>query len=215
MNFKDKSKGILCLVRHGQTAWNLEGRMQGREEVPLNDNGINQAKDAALGIKKATESGVLKFNKVISSPLERAYDTAKIISEQINIDSVSKDDRLLERDFGILSGYTYENYARAIHANAKGVEDIESIDAMLERIRSYIADEVKPGNVVLSVTHGAMASTLAKYSEKNPSIPEESIGGVGNCHVSFYTYDGERIVLDGFNINPKDVAEFVAKNTEE
>ena len=215
MNFKDKTKGILCLVRHGQTEWNLAGRMQGREEVPLNEAGIAQAEEAAQGIKKAKELYSLVFNKVISSPLGRAVDTAKIINSEINAPYIGKDDRLLERDFASLSGYTYENYARAIHANAKGVEDIETVESMLERARSFVTDEIKPGDMVLAVTHGAMASTLAKNSKKAPDIPADSIGGVGNCHVSFYTYDGCDIVLEGFNINPKDVADFVAKNMEE
>ncbi len=215
MNFKDNKKGILCLVRHGQTEWNLSGRMQGREEVPLNETGIFQAKEAALGIKKATESGVLRFNKVISSPLGRAVDTARIINDEIKAEYIGRDNRLLERDFASLSGYTYDDYARAIHANAKGVEDIETVESMLERARSFIADEIKAGDIVLAVTHGAMASTLAKYSKKSPAILESSIGGVGNCHVSFYTYDGCDIVLEGFNISPKDVADFVSENTEE
>ena len=215
MNINDKTKGILCVVRHGQTSWNLEGRMQGREEVPLNETGISQAEDAAVGIKKAVDECGLKFNKVISSPLGRAVHTAEIIMKKIGCIDLGKDERLLERDFASLSGYTYDNYARAIHAGAKGVEDIESIEAMLERARSFIYDEVKPGDRVLVVTHGAMASTLGKYSKKAPSVPEESVGSVGNCHVSFYTYDGEDIVLEGFNIHPDNVAEFISENLEE
>ena len=82
MNFNDKSKAIVCLIRHGQTNWNVEGRMQGREEVPLNENGIAQAKEAALGMKAACDAIGLRFNKIISSPLERAVDTAKIISDE-------------------------------------------------------------------------------------------------------------------------------------
>ena len=214
MNFNDKSKAIVCLVRHGQTNWNVEGRMQGREEVPLNENGIAQAREAAEGMKKACEAGNLYFNKIISSPLERAVDTAKIIKDAIGCDYFGKDERWLERDFGALSGYTYDDYARAIHAGM-GPENIEPVEKMMERAESFFKEVVKPGDRVLVLTHGAMATTLAKNSNKPAYIPPEKVGGVGNCHASFYTYDGNGITLEGFNIHPNDVKKFVMENTEE
>ena len=214
MNFNDRSKAIVCLVRHGQTNWNVEGRMQGREEVPLNENGIAQAREAAEGMKAACESIGLHFNKIISSPLERAVDTANIIREAIGCDYFGKDERWLERDFGVLSGYTYDDYARAVHANADGVKDIESVEAMMARARSFFEDEAKAGDRILVLTHGAMATTLAKNSNKPAYIPPEKVGGLGNCHASFYTYDGKEITLEGFNIHPKDVKKFVTENIE-
>ena len=204
MNFNDKSKAIVCLIRHGQTNWNVEGRMQGREEVPLNENGIAQAKEAALGMKAACDAIGLRFNKIISSPLERAVDTAKIISDEIGCDYFGKDERWLERDFGALSGYTYEDYARAIHAG-RGPENIEPIENMMERAYSFFNEVAKPGERILVLTHGAMATTLAKNSKKPAYIPEDKVGGVGNCHASFYTFDGKDITLEGFNIHPSEV----------
>ena len=73
----------------------------------------------------------------------------------------------------------------------------------------------KPGEMVLVLTHGAMATTLAKNSKKPAHIPEDKVGGVGNCHASFYTYDGKDITLEGFNIHPNDVAKFVKDNLED
>ena len=103
MNFNDKEKAIVCLIRHGQTNWNVEGRMQGREEVPLNENGIAQAKEAAKGMKTACDAIGLHFNKIISSPLERAVDTAKIIKDAIGCDYFGTDERWLERESLIFS----------------------------------------------------------------------------------------------------------------
>jgi broad specificity phosphatase PhoE len=214
MNFNDKSKAIVCLIRHGQTNWNVEGRMQGREEVPLNENGIAQAKEAAKGMKAACDAAGIYFNKIISSPLERAVDTAKIISDEIGCDYFGKDERWLERDFGALSGYTYEDYARAIHAG-RGPENIEPVEKMMERAYSFFNEMAKPGERILVLTHGAMATTLAKNSKKPAYIPEDKVGGVGNCHASFYTYDGKDITLEGFNIHPDDVIKFVTGNMEE
>ena len=113
-----------------------------------------------------------------------------------------------ERDFGALSGYTYDDYARAIHAG-KGPENIEPVEKMMERARSFFDEVAKPGDRIIVLTHGAMATTLAKNAKKPACIPEDKVGGVGNCHASFYTYDGEDIVLEGFNIHPNDVIKFV------
>ena len=68
---------------------------------------------------------------------------------------------------------------------------------------------------VLVLTHGAMATTLARSSNRPAHIPEDKVGGVGNCHASFYTYENGEITLEGFNIHPKDVANFVKENIEE
>lgn len=214
MDFNDKSKAVVCLIRHGQTNWNVEGRMQGREEVPLNENGIAQAKEAAEGMKAACEKSGLYFNKIISSPLERAVDTAMIIRDAIGCDYFGKDERWLERDFGALSGYTYDDYARAIH-EGRGPENIEPVEKMMERAKSFFDEVAKPGERIIVLTHGAMATTLARNAKKPAYIPEDKVGGVGNCHASFYTYDGENIVLEGFNIHPNDVIKFVCGIEEE
>jgi len=63
-------------VRHGESESNCDGVLAGHLDYPLTDNGIRQAIDAAKSIK---ESGV-KFDSMLSSPLSRAYDTAKIIA---------------------------------------------------------------------------------------------------------------------------------------
>ena len=80
---------------------------------------------------------------------------------------------------------------------------------MMERARSFFNEVAKPGDRIIVLTHGAMATTLAKNAKKPACIPEDKVGGVGNCHASFYTYDGEDIVLEGFNIHPNDVIKFV------
>ena len=67
---------MIYVVRHGQTDWNLEGRFQGRIDIPLNEKGKSQAKKT----KEKLEG--IKFDKVFSSPLKRALETAKIITEK-------------------------------------------------------------------------------------------------------------------------------------
>ena len=79
MNLKNK-KGLIIFVRHGQTDWNTQGRMQGREDIPLNETGLLQAKETAEGIKKACLDTGLTFDKIASSPLLRASVTAEAIA---------------------------------------------------------------------------------------------------------------------------------------
>lgn len=76
----------IYLVRHGQTDFNKDRKLQGWSESPLNENGINLAKQTAEGLKD------ISFDYAFSSPLIRAYTTAEIIIGDRNLD-IEKDDR--------------------------------------------------------------------------------------------------------------------------
>ena len=86
----------LYIVRHGETVWNLEHRVQGQTDVPLTDNGRKQAKE----LQKLVSS--LNIDVVISSPLIRAKETAQILVD--NKLPVHTDDRIIERDWGLNEG---------------------------------------------------------------------------------------------------------------
>ena len=86
----------LYIVRHGQTRLNAEHRVQGRKGAPLNEVGIEQAKELN---RKFREEGI-KFDYVYSSPQERAIKTAKIASGIENTEDIIVDDRLDVYDLG-------------------------------------------------------------------------------------------------------------------
>jgi len=91
----------LYLVRHGQTDWNKEHRLQGQKDIPMNNEGIQQMKELA---DKLAETG-LNVDVIISSPLERAKISAQIIADRIGyIGSITVDVDFLERNFGLLEG---------------------------------------------------------------------------------------------------------------
>lgn len=215
MNFFDKTKAVVCFLRHGQTDWNLQQRMQGREEVPLNENGIAQARDAALGLKKARDEAGLSWTRIISSPLGRAVNTAKIIKEAVECECFEIDERLTERDFGEMSGLVYDEYSRATFNNVPEVKTVETIDALMERVNSFIKDNVKIGERVLLTTHGAITRIFARNSEKSERIPKDFEHSIDNCHLVVYTYDGEKTVLQAYNISPWDMTELVKEGTNE
>ena len=97
----------IYLVRHGQDEDNEKGILNGRRNKPLTKLGVEQARQLALKIEKA---GII-FNKVYSSPLQRAYKTAKVITDELGLEKPEKLDNLIERDFGKFSGVLIEKAA--------------------------------------------------------------------------------------------------------
>lgn len=96
----------LYLMRHGQTDWNVELRMQGSSDIPLNANGIAQAQEAADRIKQ------VPFEYVITSPLRRAVQTAQIVAKGRQIPLIVEP-RLMELDFGALEGVCRKDHPAA------------------------------------------------------------------------------------------------------
>ena len=90
------------VIRHGQTDWNLLGKIQGQTDIKLNDTGRNQAKETGMQIQNE------KIDLIITSPLKRAKETAEIINKNFNV-SIIEDDRLLERKYGRNEGSTKED----------------------------------------------------------------------------------------------------------
>jgi alpha-ribazole phosphatase len=91
--------GLFYLVRHGETEWNAENRMCGRTDVPLSEAGRRQAKSLAARLKP------IPFEALYSSPLERALETARLISEHLGLQPIL-DERLVELDYGQWEGRT-------------------------------------------------------------------------------------------------------------
>ena len=193
-------KSIICFIRHGETDWNTKGLMQGRDDVPLNENGKNQAKNASLCLKNALDRCDFKFDKIITSPLSRASYTAERIGEAIGINQLIYDERLLERDFGILSGGHYDRYSKAVLEDTEE-KSVETVQSLLDRINSLIS-EIKVGENVMLVTHGAVSRIYARNAKRADKVSDIDIGMLGNCHMVIYSYDGENILLEGYNISP-------------
>ena len=92
---------IIYLVRHGQTDWNNERRFQGHRDIPLNEAGVRQIND--LADKIAGEKVV--FDKLITSPLDRARKSAEIIAQKTGFNKeIIIDEDMIERDCGALEG---------------------------------------------------------------------------------------------------------------
>ena len=97
---------VLYFIRHGETSWNVEGKMQGQTDIPLNENGIRLAEETAEGMKE------IPFDLCITSPLSRARQTAEIVLGGRKV-PIIEDARIEELSFGNWEGIGCrpENYA--------------------------------------------------------------------------------------------------------
>ncbi len=160
--------GPIYLVRHGQTAWNREGRFQGQGDAPLTDLGIEQAR--SVGRRLRRELGDIATTPFVSSPLGRCRHTARLICEAAGwVDTAPMfDDRLKEIHFGRWEGMTVaeieardadEWAARSAdkwHHPAPGGESYEDVSL---RIAQWLTE--RPASTpTLAVCHGATGAVL-------------------------------------------------------
>lgn len=92
---------MFFVLRHGQTDWNLNARLQGSTDIPLNDTGRGQARRAAEILR---DQGL---DRIVASPLSRALETAQIVGQALGLEPVT-DVRLIERNFGLFEGMTID-----------------------------------------------------------------------------------------------------------
>lgn len=150
----------LLLIRHGQTAYNASGRIQGWLDVPLDEVGRQQARRLAA---RLSAQGV---NAVYSSTLARALDTARPIAEACGV-PLQADDRLREYNMGEWTGLTREEIVARFGAPPLGsdaaIPNGETAHQVFERLRSFL-DELlarhAPGEQVVLVSHGGALNTL-------------------------------------------------------
>ena len=181
----------ICLIRHGETDWNVIGRLQGREDIPLNENGKTQAKHCGMALKSMT------WAAIITSPLLRARQTAEIIAGALNIQEIHDDTNLAERDYGKASGLIEEERI-ALFPDGK-YEGIEDWEALRDRMYTSIihnADKFHPNNIII-VSHGsAINSVLAELSGHEIGTGKTRLK---NACVSMLAYTGGALCIDFYN----------------
>jgi len=132
----------LLLVRHGETDWNAEGKLQGHTDRPLNDYGRRQAQ--ALADKLAGES----IDAVYASDLSRARETAEILGEKLGL-AVVVDPDLREKNWGNWEGLTSEE---RLHVEFEGETSEAHRDRTLNAVQRIV--ERHPEGRIVVVTHG-------------------------------------------------------------
>ncbi len=192
----------LYIIRHGETDWNNDKRLQGRSNIELNEYGIELAEITGEALKNVT------FDRIFSSPLKRAYHTAEIIKGDRNV-PIETDDRLLEISFGEYEGVKTNELPAEFSdffdapdkfIPAKGGETYEELVA---RTGSFIEEIVVPESEkldrMLIVAHGALNKALMLNLNHQPI--KEMWSGIfqRNCCVNIYEINGHdfRLIQDG------------------
>jgi probable phosphoglycerate mutase len=179
----------LCLVRHAETAWNAEGRVQGQLDIPLSEVGLAQARAVAAVL------GNESFSQIYSSDLTRVRQTAQPTADRLGM-KVLLEENLRERHYGSFQGITYTEAKQrfpAQFARFKAHEldfdfsNGESLARFNERALACIDSLVKrhPGEHVLVFTHGGVLEMVYRYatgralsSPRDFEIPNAAINRV-------------------------------------
>lgn len=165
------------IIRHARTDWNLEKKIQGREDIALCRQGI----DEAAGWGKILKSE--KFDLIVSSPMIRARQTAKIISEKIGVD-IEFDVNLREQDFGLWEGKKIPD----IRKDEPGILEVQELrgwgfcpphgedrknvlNRALKAIRK--AAESFAERHVLVVTHNSVIKSILYHLMNRAFLPDE------------------------------------------
>jgi probable phosphoglycerate mutase len=166
-------KVLVYLIRHGETTWNCEKRLQGQLDSPLTEKGIRQSRTLAGRLSE------VKFDAVYSSDLERAKHTAQMITAQSHHASIHYDNRIRERHFGNFQGLTWEEImaaypdeaARELAGNPLNqVPGGESKHQVLARATAFFNDIAlwHKGQKVLVVSHGGVINVWTKHVLRVP-----------------------------------------------
>lgn len=183
-------------VRHGETDWNRERRMQGWAPVPLNDRGREQA--AAVGRWLADR---YEFDRVVASDLERTRETAELLLEAVGDRPVSFESAWRERGLGTIQGLPLEDVEsrfptfgltetayRATEAAPEGGESFRDVEA---RVVGRFEDVLSAEGTTLVVTHGGPLCIMLGHAKGLGLAESLSAHRPDNCSVTEFRLDGE------------------------
>ena len=144
----------LAFIRHGQTEWNKQGLLQGSTDIPLNDTGRQQAREAVAMLDGWA------WDVVVSSPLSRARETAQIVADGLGLELGPAYPDLVERDYTPFEGRSSAEMV-ALYPD-KRYPGAETVEHMVERCLRALAqiDADYPDKNVVVVCHG----TITKYT---------------------------------------------------
>lgn len=153
----------IWFLRHGETDWNAKNLSQGNVDIPLNANGLAQA---------ATAAGLLRgrgINSIVSSPLSRAQDTARIVGDAIGL-GFTLDEGLRECSFGVQDGQPMGPWMDDWVAGGFTPEGAEPFMELRLRAAAAINRAHELESPVLVVAHGALFRAIRAEMNLKPNI---------------------------------------------
>jgi broad specificity phosphatase PhoE len=158
---------MIYLIRHGQTEFNREDRVQGRVDSPLTELGVEQARAMGARLRAIVDETPGDWT-LQASPLGRARQTAAIIAEVAGLPEARIDERLIEVGYGVFEGFTraeldqrWPEYAgvNGIFGRALGGETFDDLSV---RVAGWLTEarQAPPGRRTVAVTHAGVARTM-------------------------------------------------------
>lgn len=194
----------IYIVRHGETLWNKEKRLQGRTDIDLNENGRDLARKTGEALMNT------RIDRIYSSPLMRARETAELIRNGRDIEILT-DDRLKELCFGSFEGQDFSKLIRdeslTFRYFFKQPElyvpspDAETLEQLIARAGNFMKEVIEPladqCERIMIVAHGALNKGIMSYI-KGHGIDAFWSGGLQqNCNVIIVDYtDGKYTIID-------------------
>jgi probable phosphoglycerate mutase len=174
----------IALIRHGSTAWNKEGRMQGSTDIPLDEDGRIQAQK--LGLRLSDEH----WDLIFTSQLSRAHQTGQIIAAQLGIPAVIQDDRLREVSGGLTEGTSESERIVKWGADWRQLElgmetELEVQNRGLAFVEELLEDH--SGKHILLVSHGSFIRHMLRKLAPSLTITEH----LKNTSVTRFTIKDE------------------------
>jgi probable phosphoglycerate mutase len=171
---------LLYFIRHGETDWNVERRLQGRRDIPLNDRGRRQAAQCGATLRDliASRGRTPADFAFISSPLSRASEAMEIVRGALGLPGAgyATEPRLAELSFGRWEGMTYREIAALDHAALKVRErdkwnfrppDGESYADLLARVAAWHSGVT--GDVVVTAHGGVARVVMVLFGIRKPA----------------------------------------------
>ncbi len=162
---------LIAVARHGQTESNSRGMWVGKGNDTLNETGREQAGKLAADLKD------FNFDYVLSSDKIRAMETAKILSEELEIPLSGPYELLRDRDYGEIEGMTSDQIMAkygirmySLSTEIDGLRGVESAEQVIQRVRKFVAmaEEKFSGKAIVLITHGAFIRSFYGIYVREP-----------------------------------------------
>ena len=185
----------ICFIRHGETTWNAERRMQGHIDIPLNTAGMGQAKRLATALTQTKHS----FDAIYSSDLERALHTANVVANALSL-AVHTTPQLRERNVGQLQGLLLSeapvllpeiwqsHIARELDHDLGGGESIRAFHQRMQGVLELFLRQHR-GQSILAVSHGGSLDMIYRIVTQQ-ALDAERVAVVPNTSLNWITHDG-------------------------
>lgn len=180
---------LLYLVRHGETEWNRQHRIQGRTDIPLNDTGREQAAATAQLLARRD------WDAIFSSPLSRAAETATIIAAELGLGAPATLPEVVERNYGEAEGMDYHTLDQQFPEGTP-VPGRETHEEVAERALPALVDLARThhGKAIIVVAHGGVIRSVLQAIN-----PDASFGRITNGSIHSFRFEDDAFALIAFN----------------